>query len=116
MFSKMRRIPIEAYTGFKIQSYANIPTLKASDFVITDITKMSVMGDAPKELIKVYEPSRCTRNKKTWIRYIAKTGEKVYPSESITEYFLNCVGKFMGFKMSNSKLAMSNGQIGRAHV
>lgn len=65
----------------------------------------SVGGDAPKDVIRLYEYGRSKIAKpKSWIKYIAKIGHKWYPLESITEHFLTGVGKAYGLEMANSRL------------
>ena len=52
------------------------------------------------------------RNRESkWKKYIAKTGHKWYPIESITEYLMNCFGEVFGLEMSKSKLYIINGQL-----
>ncbi len=45
------------------------------------------------------------------MKYIAKTGHKWYPNESITELLLNNVGSALGLTMAKSKLAIISGQL-----
>lgn len=74
----------------------------------------TVMGDAPKELMKIYffKPGEIRINRPSlWDTYIVKTGHKWYPTESITEYVLNRLGCALGLKMAESKLAIINGQL-----
>lgn len=71
-------------------------------------------GDAPKELMRVYEYEKGHKragSPKSWPIYITKTGHKWYPSESITEYLLNRIGMVIGLEMAESKLAFINGQL-----
>jgi HipA-like C-terminal domain len=51
------------------------------------------------------------KNKNKWTGYIAKTGHKWYPNESIAEHLLNSIGKELGLFMSNSELALISGQL-----
>lgn len=89
------------------KSGANIPqgkfeTLKQKNFICLDET---AGGDAPKDVIKVYEYGRCRKEKpKSWVKYIAKIGHKWYPNESITEHYLTQIGKCFGIEIANSKL------------
>ncbi len=50
-------------------------------------------------------------NTHRWTKFIAKTGHKWYPHESITEHLLNCIGTALGLRMSQSELAILNGQL-----
>lgn len=76
---------------------------------------VSVDGDAPKMFIGVYEKNEMhglhKRNFNNWIKYIAKTGHKWYPIESITEHLLNRLGTCFGLKMAQSRLAIISGQL-----
>lgn len=74
----------------------------------------SVGGDAPKELIRAYryeEGIKQINNPHKWPIYIAKTGHKWYPFESITEFVLNKLGECLGLKMAESSLYHINGQL-----
>ena len=75
----------------------------------------SVMGDAPKALVLIYSYSKENRfrkqNVKRWPLYIAKTGHKWYPIESITERLLCRLGEVFGLRMAESGLAMIGGQV-----
>ncbi len=87
-----------------------IMTIKKRNFIV--VNDFSVGGDAPKNFIKIYRYGRVKRkNRKGWIKYIAKTGHKWYPNESITEHLLNSIGKTLGLLMANSELAMISGQL-----
>lgn len=72
-------------------------------------------GDAPKEFIGAYFYSKSNnfhkKNKKSWFRYIAKTAEKWYPIESITEYIINNLGDDLGLNMNETELVICNGQV-----
>ncbi len=65
-----------------------------------EISDEPLMGDAPKSIIWI-----------EGIKYIAKTGHKWYPIESITEHLLNQLGKIFGLDMADSRLAIINGQL-----
>lgn len=89
-----------------------IPVLKREHYRI--IKGTSVGGDAPKDLLRVYEYKHGVRQiskPSKWPIYIAKTGHKWYPNESITEYLLNRIGCCLGLKMAESKLYFVNGQL-----
>ena len=69
-------------------------------------------GDAPKDVIKIYEYGRSKRsNKKTWVKYIAKIGHKWYPNESITEHYLTQLGKSFEINIANSKVVFAEDKI-----
>jgi|26BtaG_2_1085354.scaffolds.fasta_scaffold00010_101 hypothetical protein len=72
----------------------------------------SVGGDAPKDLIRLYNYGESIKNKpKTWRKYIAKIGHKWYPNESITEHYLTTVGKCFGIEIANSKLVIAENYV-----
>lgn len=86
-----------------------VRVLKRNQYQVS-LSKIS--GDAPKDLIRVYEYGRCRKkNQRTWIRYIAKVGHKRYPSESITEHLITRLGQVWGFRMAGSKLMQISGQL-----
>lgn len=106
-----KEIP-EKISGFHPQLNGSISTLKKRHYRI--IKGTSVAGDAPKELIRAYhyeQGKSNIHNPKSWPIYIAKTGHKWYPSESISEYLLNRIGSVLGLNMAESKLQFVNGQI-----
>jgi hypothetical protein len=95
-----------------VLSYSSIPVLKEKNYYVIP---QGLDGDAPKEFIAAYIYSKdnnfVKKNIKSWNRYIAKTAEKWYPVESITEYTINQLGEVLGVKMNVSKLVIGNGQI-----
>jgi hypothetical protein len=89
-----------------------IPTIKEKHYRI--IKDVSVGGDAPKELLKLYEYSQGVKkanNPKQWDIFITKTGHKWYPNESITEHLLMCIGRCLGLSMAESRLYKINTQV-----
>lgn len=99
---------IENYSGYR-PKLGKVKILKKHQYYVTD---QPVSGDAPKKFIKLYEYGRSSkRNSKTWPAFIAKTGHKWYPIESITEFLLNRLGQSLGIHMSESKLAFGGSQI-----
>ncbi len=92
--------------------FNTIPLLREKDYIVLD-TRLD--GDAPKQLIKLYEYTAGGKMRrdslKSWIRYIAKTGEKWYPHESVLEYFINRCGQELGISMNEIKLYRINGQV-----
>ncbi len=105
----LKKVTIEKYCGYNINPKPYLATIKKSNYYIQNI---NVIGDAPKEFIKVYEFGKVRKNsRKNWIGYIAKTGQKWYPSESITEYLMNQIGETIGLEVAESKLAFIGGQL-----
>ena len=89
-----------------------IPSISKSHYRI--IKDVSVGGDAPKELMRVYEFQRGIKRAgkpSSWPIYITKTGHKWYPFESITEHLLNRIGQELGLNMAESRIAFINGQL-----
>ena len=91
----------------------HIPVIKKGNYFVDDT--VSVDGDAPKKFIEVYDHEllghRHKSNRNNWIRYIAKTGHKWYPIESVTELMLNQLGVVFGLNMAESRIAMIGGQL-----
>ncbi len=75
----------------------------------------TLSGDAPKGFVRIYDYEADSmvrrRSPKTWTQYIAKTGHKWYPMESVTEYLLNRLGTVFGLEMADSRLCIINGQL-----
>lgn len=79
------------------------------------VKNFTLSGDAPKEFVQVYhyEEKQSWRksNPNGWPEYIAKTGHKWYPNESITEFLMNRLGEVFGLDMAKSRLLSINGQV-----
>ncbi len=104
---------IENFSCAHRQSLSCVPVIKRKDYFVDN--SVSVGGDAPKKFIGIYDRQllgcKHKANYKNWIRYIAKTGHKWYPIESITELLLNKLGAIFGLKMADSRIAIINGQL-----
>lgn len=102
--------PILNYSGNSVRfPKQKIPILKKHQYIVKS---ERISGDAPKDLIYVYEFGRSKKiHKKTWVKYIAKVGHKWFPSESISEQILTRFGQEWGFNMANSKLYIVAGQL-----
>jgi hypothetical protein len=99
---------IEKHSGFQ-PSLSSIEILKKHEYFVTD---QAVSGDAPKKFIRHYEFGHSAkRHRHKWPAFIAKTGHKWYPIESITEFLLNRLGETLGIRMAKSKLAYGGSQI-----
>ena len=108
--AKLEFITPKNLSGFEIKSQKAIPPLKAHHYHV--IEDFSISGDAPKDLIRLYEYGKARKaNRSKWPLYIAKIGHKWYPNESIAEYLLNRLGETLGFTMAGSKLAVVSKQI-----
>lgn len=110
----LKKEVIENYSmGFNfIPNGIKIANLKKGHYRLIGGT--SVGGDAPKELLRVYEYQKGKKqvdDPKKWNMHIAKTGHKWYPYESITEFVLNKIGEQLGLRMAESSLYMINGQL-----
>lgn len=102
-----------------------VKTVKRSDYDI--VAGRSITGDAPKLFIRVYDSDLNhkiddygqyvapmmfhKRNHRRWPLYIAKTGHKWYPQESITELLLNKLGEDFGLNMAKSAIRVIGGQL-----
>ncbi len=108
-FKHISKLPIMNYSGFK-PSYSKIEIVKKHNYCV--IKDVSVTGDAPKDIIRLYEYGHSfKRNHLSWPIYIAKFGHKYYPLESITEKLISDVGKYYGFDVASSKICLIGGQI-----
>lgn len=110
--SKLRREQYINSSG-KLYNQGLIKALKNRNYFVFD-DRLS--GDAPKYLIKIYfyeanSGIKRRTNLRTWTKYIAKTAEKWYPHESVTEYFINRIGKVLGLNMNDFEIFRINGQI-----
>ncbi|MBS1560739.1 MAG: HipA domain-containing protein [Bacteroidetes bacterium] len=78
-----------------------------------------VTGKAPKQIVKIYVESVrqflpeviVSSSKQRWIPFIAKTGERFYPIESITEHLFTRIGQTLGLEMAETALAVLRGQL-----
>ena len=104
---------IENFTDAHHLDVRGVPVLKRSNYFVDD--SVTVDGDAPKKFVGIYDHQllgqKHKTNKNNWIRYIAKTGHKWYPIESITELLLNKLGMVFGLNMAESRIAMMGGQL-----
>lgn len=104
---------IENYTAAHRLEVQGVSVVKRSNYFVDD--SITVDGDAPKKFIGIYDHqmlgNKHKANRKNWIRYIAKTGQKWYPIESITELLLNRLGIIFGLQMADSRIAMIGGQL-----
>lgn len=110
---RLPRSGIEKYSHGQGAVETGIPVIKKRDCIwVKDVT---LSGDAPKGFVRLYEYQRNGKvkrnNPKTWPLYIAKTGHKWYPVESITEHLLNRLGCVFGIRMAESRLGIINGQL-----
>ena len=110
---KLPRSGIENFSHERGISDLGLTVVKSRDSIwIKDVT---LTGDAPKGFVRIYEFERNGKirrnNPATWPLYIAKTGHKWYPIESITEHLLNRLGEVFGIRVAKSKLCVINGQL-----
>ena len=108
-FKHITKLPIINYSGFD-PKFSKIEIAKKHSYYI--IKDMSVTGDAPKDIIRLYEYGHSLKRKhKKWPIYIAKLGHKYYPLESITEQLISDIGLSYGFNLASSKICLIGGQI-----
>ncbi|MEZ4797638.1 MAG: HipA domain-containing protein [Flavobacteriaceae bacterium] len=108
-FKHATKLPILKHSGFK-PKLTNIETAKKHNYCV--IKGVAITGDAPKDIIRLYEYGTALKRKpKKWPIYIAKLGHKYYPLESITEQVITDIGNWYGFNLSESKLCIISDQI-----
>jgi hypothetical protein len=96
-------------SGFEIATCSGLPVLKNDHYRVVDV---SIPGDAPKEMLRVYEYGHGRRARpSSWPQFIAKGGQKAYPNESITEHFVTRIGQALGMQIADSKLMWIGGQV-----
>ena len=104
---------IENYTDVHQLGVRKVPVIKREHYFVDD--SVSIDGDAPKKFIGIYDYQlfghKHKSSRKNWIRYIAKTGHKWYPTESVTELLMNRLGVIFGLTMADSQIAMIGGQL-----
>lgn len=103
----------EKYADYRIGHSGGIPTIKKECYRV--VHGYSIMGEAPKSFIRLYEYKKGTTQRKSnpdsWPLYIAKTGHKWYPLESITEHLIARIGTVLGLNMAESRLVNAGGQV-----
>jgi hypothetical protein len=105
----MERHKIENLSGWNLTVPGKIESLKQGN---VHLLPVSLGGEAPKALLALYVYGESTkRNRSKWPRFIAKTGSKWYPVESITEFMINKLGEWIGFNMNETKLLRINDQL-----
>ncbi len=113
---------IPSNTGLRVETSKNISgvVLNTSQILLLEeknyfVKDFKLDGDAPKQFIKAYfhRDDLCVKRTlpNSWCSYIAKTAEKWYPVESVTEYMMNRIGQTLGLHMNGCKLVRANGQI-----
>lgn len=104
---------IENFTASRRMDVRHVSIIKKGNYFVDET--VSIDGDAPKKFIGVYDHEllghRHKSNRNNWIRYIAKSGHKWYPIESITELMLNRLGVIFGLNMAESRISMIGGQL-----
>lgn len=109
----LEKVGIKRHADRNPEKPGKIKTLKKSNYCV--IGGFSITGEAPKSFIRVYEyqaHGKCKKNNKnTWTLYIAKTGHKFYPLESITEFLIARIGETLGLDMAYSRLVYDGTQV-----
>lgn len=111
---KLEKKDIERFSArFAPKGYPGVKVVKEHQYCW--VKNFTLTGDAPKEFVRIYEYVHGGKirkqNKSTWPAYIAKTGHKWYPNESLTEYLMNLLGEAFGLKMAESGIVIINGQL-----
>jgi hypothetical protein len=103
----------DKYADYVISKKKSIQTLKRGCYCV--VKGYSIMGEAPKSFIRFYEYQKGVAQRKvnlsSWALYLAKTGHKWYPLESVTEHLIARIGKVLGLNMAESRLVEAGGQI-----
>lgn len=111
--NKLPRKGIENFSHIHSIDAVGAPVVKQRDCIW--VKGVTLTGDAPKGFVRIYDYQHGgkvrRKNPKTWPLYIAKTGHKWYPVESITEHMLNRLGVIFGINMAESRLGIINGQL-----
>lgn len=106
------RVEQSQHCSGRILNEHRIPWLKERHYLVEDY---DLDGDAPKQFIRAYRYIRDGKVRKsrpeTWIPYIAKTGAKWYPHESVIEYLINRIGQVLGLEMNQVKLYRINNRV-----
>lgn len=107
--NQLIQYPFENYSGISLGGNA-VPFIKRNNYKVLDIT---VGGDAPKDVIKMYVYDGEVRKKsvKSWHIYIAKIGHKWYPNESVTEQLITRIGQEMEMSIAHSELVDIEGTV-----
>ncbi len=112
LLEKFEFIAPENNSGF-IPKEGSVKVIKNNQYSYINLG--SIIGDAPKCMVALYDYERegniRKANPRTWRKYIAKSASKWYPNESITEHLLNELGRSLGLNMANSCIRRVNKQI-----
>jgi hypothetical protein len=125
MHETLKKVAIrgDKIADYRLEKKGKIVTIKRNEHCVVE--GYSIGGEAPKSFIRVYEhhhPHNKKKsahrhkiqrksNPKTWTLYIAKTGHKWYPIESITEHLIARIGTVVGLNMAFSRLAKMDDQV-----
>lgn len=129
----LKKVPVQSrrIADYRVKKGHLIQTIRSNSYCVVD--GYSIGGEAPKSFIKVKSntpPQKAIKGKKgivkanlpkskkiksenleDWDLYIAKTGHKWYPIESITEHLIARIGTIIGLNMAKSRLAQINKQV-----
>ena len=98
----MEQHRIENYSGLQRTFVKGVRVIKKRDYFVQEVT---LTGDAPKRFISIYNYSGSNawrrKNKQHWTQYIAKTGHKWYPNESIKSIYLINLERSLASKWPN---------------
>lgn len=97
---KLKREKSANYSG-ELLNLGKITILKEANYCIEPV---DLDGDAPKRFIRAYfyESGGAVYKSriKTWKAYIAKSANKWYPHESVTEFLINKIGETIGLNVN----------------
>jgi hypothetical protein len=110
---RVRTEPITDYADLQLRWDLNIESLRRGRYLAFDAASLSIHGDAPKCFVKIQQhtPGQPGTRVRDWVSYIAKVGNKFYPTESITEHLITRVGQAFRFKIADSELRIIGRQV-----
>lgn len=129
----LKKVPVSTHriADYRVKKGHLIQIMRSNSYCV--VKGYSIGGEAPKSFIKVKSNSpakKAIKGKKSiikanlwkerkvrnenfegWDLYIAKTGHKWYPIESITEHLIARIGIAIGLNMAQSRLVQINKQV-----
>lgn len=106
--NRLRHVVVTTYADGR-SNLRGIPIVKRKNHVAS---VLEITGRAPKQEVLVYEFRKAVSVRENlWSRYIAKTGERYYPIESITEHLFTRIGQTLHLNMAETKLSIIRGQL-----
>ena len=109
-WKRLGTVSIKNQSGFPQPTAGKVRELKRSEYFV--VKGYSITGEAPKEFVRVFIPKKSWKTKpRHWPLFIAKTGQKWYPCESIIEHLNTRIGQALGLDMAETHLVLAKGQL-----